>query len=156
MVTGGNWIDEFMDSWDDKRPAEIDLHEMDIIATESRALFKSLWKEMEKELAVFHDRGGDLRLQGYFKPSDSFVVRRSDCPAIQLVVVLEAPFIKFSCQSRSNNKSIWTDNGEVQLVIRADLHGRLQVRQNGRAFIDEAELSQFLLKPVLRYIQMNH
>jgi hypothetical protein len=148
-----DWVNKYMESWNhDDQQREADLRRAQFVSAGSLALFKSLWKQVEGDVAQFHDGGGDPRLIAQFIPSSALVVTRREFPMIELMVKVENGYITYKRLWKFDHPS-FMEEVEGQFIITSDLQGRLQVKRNGEPFADHSELSQLLLTPVFEYIR---
>lgn len=148
-----DWVNKYMGSWDhDDQEREADLIRAQFVSARSLALFKSLWKQVEADVAQFHNGGGDSRLIAQFIPSSALVVTRREFPMIELTVKVENGYITYKRLWKFDHPSS-KEEVEGQFMITSDLQGRLQVKRNGEPFADHSELSELLLTPVFEYIR---
>jgi len=109
--------------------------------------FRILADQVKCDVADFHELGGDRRLTYSFVPSNTFVVRRPQYPAVRLTVKLNHVFIEYEFVYRNAFGSAETPS-EGHFRIESDLHGRLQAMQDEVPFVEPSEISQNLLKLV--------
>lgn len=79
----------------------------------------------------------------------TFKVTASGSPSAELLVELDCVFIKYTLSTLPKGK---LEKKTGTLRVDSDLSGVTQIYKNGDAFLDESEVSEFLLVPLLDYV----
>ena len=115
-------------------------------------VFQRLGEQVQRDLTAFCRGSGDGSLQYQEVMEKKFRVRRAAYPSVTLDVELTSTTIEYERTERFDDTSRYlTHKGAFR--IWSDLAGNVQIYRNGTPFVDESEVSQLLLEPVLTYIE---
>lgn len=127
----------------------------DLAAAGAPDMFQRIKERVQRDLQTFHGDGvlQNLQMENWVMTGKFGVL--SQAPYVEglfahLEVELSIVLIKYTYFFRSKEKKIEQKPGALR--IDADLHGEIRVRRNGETFTDESEVSEFLLRPLLDFV----
>jgi hypothetical protein len=146
------WVKKYMDLQRGKSNRRADeLSRMSLAEAGAPAVFRALAKCVERDVQMYHKSGGNEKLVCIFVPSEKFVVRKPEFPAVELTVSLNLIFIEYAYWFRESHADDKRQRSG-QLRILSNPSGGVQVFKNGEAYKDESDVSKFLLTPVFEYV----
>lgn len=143
-----NWIaDRLAKAQRKQLQAEAELIKAKRAEDGSSRLFHAIADQARKDV----ERIGIDGLDFTFEPSTKFTVRKPELPAVSLEVELSGVTMEF-------RRRYWADDTAEpkeergHLHIGADLAGNVQARKNGKVLVDAAEVSAYLLGPLVDFL----
>jgi hypothetical protein len=85
------------------------------------------------------------------RSGNKFTVHLADAVLVQVEVGLKAPFVNYQHKILTEAGFPSLNRSAGVLKISADADGHRRVRKDGETFVDEAEISEFLLLPLLEH-----
>lgn len=155
-----DWAKKYIDIHKQKQQEKLDAQERAKLARSvAPDMFQRIKKQVQRDIQTLHAAGVLLSLRFNDSGEDKFSVSdtasRSSPHQATVVVVLKTIIVEYVHFFPKKDEEGMDDRDSGTLRICSNLDGVAQVYRNGKgwAFVDEAEVSEFLLKPLLEYVE---
>jgi hypothetical protein len=112
--------------------------------------FQQIRERIQQDIDTLHKAGifsSVILKESSFR--EEFEVTATSSPFAALRVKLSTVLIEYTYTSSPKGK---LNKGPGALRVSSDVEGVTQVHDNGKTFADESEVSEFLLRPLLDYV----
>jgi len=146
-----DWVSKYFGTRkreEDKEAA--DARRMDLAKAASPTLFRDLALRVQRDVDSFQKERSDTGIKFEYMTPHAFLVRQQKYPAVTLEVTLSLLCVHYAYTFQADHASD-SETKEGDLLMSADLQGRVQLKKNGKPFTDHSETSEFLLTPLFDY-----
>lgn len=154
-----DWTKKYLDAYKGRQQEKRETQERTRLARAvAPDMFQRIKNRVQRDLQTFHDAGTLHSLQFNDMEAQVFAVNDLSPRPLQnpptVIVELDMIVVKYAYHfpHKTGEKSVRREEGALRIC--ADLNGVTQVYRNGsgEAFTDESDISEFLLRPLLDYV----